>query len=215
MCTANYMHCAWHHACCLNSKPHDPNPTATASLCSKGVLCSSYSFSCDVCVLSARSRGSFRCRGAWLTSRAYALPLMLAALLCAALAYPSLLSMTRVNAYANPAGTRQGAPPQPARAAGSAAPPSQATAQQPKLFTYEVVRELPHDPRAFTQGLQFDRHNGKEVFWESTGMYGTSQVREVRCQPKLSFAAAHKAVALRQTGSTLIREGQRTAPVLA
>ena len=165
--------------------------------------------------MPARIRGSFPCRGAWLTSHAYALPLMLAALLCAALAYPSLLSMSRVTANANTAGTSQGAPPQPTRAAGSAAPPSQAPPQQPKLFTYEVVRELPHDPRAFTQGLQFDRHNGKEVFWESTGMYGTSQVREVRCQPKLSFPAADKAAALRQTGSSLLRECQHIAPVLA
>lgn len=55
-----------------------------------------------------------------------------------------------------------------------------AAAAGPRLYTFEVVRELPHDPRAFTQGLQFDVHEGREVFWESTGIYGQSQLREVR-----------------------------------
>lgn len=50
-------------------------------------------------------------------------------------------------------------------------------------YTYEVVRELPHDPGAFTQGLEFSVSNGRDVFWESTGNYGRSQVREVRPRP--------------------------------
>jgi glutamine cyclotransferase len=45
----------------------------------------------------------------------------------------------------------------------------------PQLYGYKVVAEFPHDPRAFTQGLQYDAVcNSKgvctDVFWESTGM---------------------------------------------
>jgi hypothetical protein len=45
----------------------------------------------------------------------------------------------------------------------------------PQLWGYEVVAEFPHDPRAFTQGLQHDtvcnaQNSCSEVFWESTGM---------------------------------------------
>ncbi|GIL83675.1 hypothetical protein Vretimale_10360 [Volvox reticuliferus] len=55
----------------------------------------------------------------------------------------------------------------------------------PSLWTYEVVAEYPHDPRAFTQGLQFDRacDDGNktcfDVFWESTGLNGHSSIRQV------------------------------------
>lgn len=40
---------------------------------------------------------------------------------------------------------------------------------------YELLRTLPHDPEAYTQGLLI--HGG--VFYESTGQYGTSDVRQV------------------------------------
>lgn len=51
------------------------------------------------------------------------------------------------------------------------------------LFTYNVtsvqhfrlLTTLPHDPKAFTQGLQY--YNG--LLYESTGMYGDSDVRIV------------------------------------
>jgi glutamine cyclotransferase len=53
----------------------------------------------------------------------------------------------------------------------------------PQLWGYEVVAEFPHDPRAFTQGLQHDsvcnaQNSCSEVFWESTGQYGASSVRK-------------------------------------
>lgn len=66
------------------------------------------------------------------------------------------------------------APPRHA-AAGPPADPGAVT-----VYTYEIVRELPHDPEAFTQGLEFSVYKGRDVFWESTGNYGKSQVREVR-----------------------------------
>lgn len=44
-----------------------------------------------------------------------------------------------------------------------------------EALPYEVVRTLPHDTAAFTQGLLF--HRG--LFYESTGIYGQSTLREV------------------------------------
>ena len=46
-------------------------------------------------------------------------------------------------------------------------------APQPVRGTVEVVRELPHDPSLFTQGLQVV---GDQIY-ESTGQYGQSQVQ--------------------------------------
>ena len=42
-------------------------------------------------------------------------------------------------------------------------------------YTYNVVKEYPHDPDAFTQGLVFD--NG--VLYEGTGLYNSSTLRRV------------------------------------
>ena len=44
-----------------------------------------------------------------------------------------------------------------------------------EVIVPEVVSIVPHDPTAFTQGLEI--HNGK--FYESTGLYGESSVRIV------------------------------------
>lgn len=44
------------------------------------------------------------------------------------------------------------------------------------VYGYTVVRTLPHDPGAFTQGLQFV--NG--VFYEGTGLNGRSSIRKVK-----------------------------------
>ena len=46
--------------------------------------------------------------------------------------------------------------------------------QATQLYDYKVVKEYPHDPDAFTQGLEFDRRcdSGnycRDIFWESTG----------------------------------------------
>ncbi len=42
-------------------------------------------------------------------------------------------------------------------------------------YTYRVIRRLPHDPQAYTQGLVF--RDG--VFYESTGLKGQSSLRKV------------------------------------
>jgi len=45
----------------------------------------------------------------------------------------------------------------------------------PVQYSYQVVAEYPHDPKAFTQGLQYD----EGVLYEGTGNYGTSSLRQV------------------------------------
>ena len=55
--------------------------------------------------------------------------------------------------------------------------PAPATAAAP-VYGYEVVREYPHDPEAFTQGLIF--RDG--FLYESTGQTGRSSVRQVELE---------------------------------
>ncbi|PWT94342.1 MAG: glutamine cyclotransferase [Blastocatellia bacterium] len=50
--------------------------------------------------------------------------------------------------------------------------------ESPKHLTYEVVKVYPHDPDAFTQGLEV--HNGKMI--ESTGEVGRSSLRSVEVE---------------------------------
>jgi glutaminyl-peptide cyclotransferase len=47
--------------------------------------------------------------------------------------------------------------------------------QQPTSLTPQIINTYPHDTQAFTQGLLL--HDGK--FYESTGQYGLSSLREV------------------------------------
>ena len=51
----------------------------------------------------------------------------------------------------------------------------QAPRPPPPVYSYRVVHRMPHDPRAFTQGLLM--HEGR--LFESTGLYGLSSLREV------------------------------------
>ena len=46
---------------------------------------------------------------------------------------------------------------------------------KPKLYTYEIINTYPHDPKAFTQGLEF--YN--DTLYESTGLRGQSTLRKV------------------------------------
>ncbi len=46
------------------------------------------------------------------------------------------------------------------------------------VYGYEVVRVYPHDPNAFTQGLQY--RDG--VLWEGTGLHGRSSIRRLRLE---------------------------------
>jgi len=44
-----------------------------------------------------------------------------------------------------------------------------------KQYTYKIIKRLPHDKQAFTQGLVFQ----KNVLYESTGLLGQSEIRKL------------------------------------
>jgi glutamine cyclotransferase len=64
-------------------------------------------------------------------------------------------------------------PPLPEASAPHDAAP--AVEEGPQRLTVEIVSRFPHDPEAFTQGLEFS--DGR--LFESTGLYGHSSLREV------------------------------------
>ncbi len=49
------------------------------------------------------------------------------------------------------------------------------SASKPKLYTYTILNEYPHDKTAYTQGLEFYR----DTLYESTGLKGKSSLRKV------------------------------------
>jgi glutamine cyclotransferase len=55
------------------------------------------------------------------------------------------------------------------------APAHGGTAEAPVALRVEVLERRPHDPEAFTQGLELDG----DVLYEGTGLYGESTLREV------------------------------------
>ncbi|XP_044978215.1 glutaminyl-peptide cyclotransferase [Hordeum vulgare subsp. vulgare] len=48
-----------------------------------------------------------------------------------------------------------------------------------RFYSFDLVREYPHDPEAFTQGLLY---GGNDTLFESTGLYHQSSVRKVDLQ---------------------------------
>src|SRR5437660_1502682 len=56
--------------------------------------------------------------------------------------------------------------------------PKKTQPQRVPEYTYKVIREFPHDPSAFLQGLVY--HNG--FFYEGTGRHGESSLRKVRME---------------------------------
>ena len=91
------------------------------------------------------------------------------------------------------------------QAAGTAAAATDtgAVARTP-TYTFEVVNSYPHDPAAFTQGLQW--RDGR--LFESTGQVGTSDIREVdlssgRVLRTRPLAAPHFGEGMVIIGSTL------------
>lgn len=82
--------------------------------------------------------------------------------------------------------------------APAAADPS-ASAREPGVYGFRVVRQYQHDPEAFTQGLLW--LNGS--LYESTGLYGRSSVREVR----LGRSGASKVVRRQQVDQEFFGEG--------
>ncbi|GAX83974.1 hypothetical protein CEUSTIGMA_g11398.t1 [Chlamydomonas eustigma] len=84
----------------------------------------------------------------------------------------------------------------------------------PKVLSYHVVAEYPHDHSAFTQGLEHDRlcnnttQECLDVFWESTGLYGQSSVRQTAVMNgevlmRTDMAAQHFGEGLTRMNDTL------------
>ncbi len=46
---------------------------------------------------------------------------------------------------------------------------------KPQIYTYKIINIYPHDPQAFTQGLEFH----KDTLYEGTGLNGHSSLRKV------------------------------------
>ena len=53
-------------------------------------------------------------------------------------------------------------------------------------LTHEVIREHPHDPNAFTQGLIYE----DGFLYESTGQFGQSELRKVELKNRKSRSAS-------------------------
>jgi glutamine cyclotransferase len=70
----------------------------------------------------------------------------------------------------------QESPPEPAAEPPFA--PAAETGTGTKVYGYDILREFPHDPQAFTQGLIY--HDG--FLYESTGLTGQSSLRKVRLE---------------------------------
>lgn len=47
--------------------------------------------------------------------------------------------------------------------------------EQPKIYTYKIINEYPHDITSYTQGLEFFN----DTLYESTGLYKESKLRKV------------------------------------
>lgn len=56
--------------------------------------------------------------------------------------------------------------------------PPQAPAARMPIYGYTVVRSYPHDPAAFTQGLEFE----DGALYEGTGLNGRSSIRRVKLE---------------------------------
>ncbi len=94
------------------------------------------------------------------------------------LLWPFLLVLAACgDSQGSPASAASPAEPAPAPAPPPEPPPPPES-DPPEVFGYRVVREFPHDPRAFTQGLFF--HDG--FLYESTGLRGESTLRRVELE---------------------------------
>ncbi|HEX2905209.1 MAG TPA: glutaminyl-peptide cyclotransferase, partial [Phototrophicaceae bacterium] len=66
-------------------------------------------------------------------------------------------------------------PPPPATAEATPELTPEIIPERPELLTAEIIATYPHDTDSYTQGLVL--HDG--LFYESTGMYGESDLRKV------------------------------------
>ena len=74
---------------------------------------------------------------------------------------------------------------------------------RPRVLSWRQTAELPHDPSAFTQGLEVW---GKDYFLESTGHYGRSELRRV--DRKTGAVVARASLDAKYFGEGVTRIGQ-------
>uniref|UniRef100_A0ACD6A979 Uncharacterized protein n=1 Tax=Avena sativa TaxID=4498 RepID=A0ACD6A979_AVESA len=86
----------------------------------------------------------------------------------------ALLFLTAAAAIWRPAYLPAALLRRPTSAASATAAPATA-----RFYSFDLVREYPHDPDAFTQGLLY---GGNDTLFESTGLYDRSSVRKVDLQ---------------------------------
>jgi hypothetical protein len=76
-------------------------------------------------------------------------------------------------------------PPQsPPSPVPSPSPSPSPLSDGPTFYTYSIIQEYPHNTSSFTEGLAYDEicnlpTQCQGIFWESTGLYGQSTVRQV------------------------------------
>lgn len=82
------------------------------------------------------------------------------------------------------------------------------------LSNYSITQTYPHDPNAFTQGLEYDQTcdsanppSCQDIFWESTGLYGQSTVRQVDVVS--GTVLRQQALAASDFGEGLVKFGSR------
>lgn len=79
--------------------------------------------------------------------------------------YPALLGLMMIAACNDT----------PKHADNGAAVPDSTAMDIPRVISYDVVNEYPHDPTSFTEGLEYK----DGVLYESVGNYGKSDIRKV------------------------------------
>ncbi|EPS59933.1 hypothetical protein M569_14871, partial [Genlisea aurea] len=72
-----------------------------------------------------------------------------------------------------------------------------------RMYGVDVVREFPHDPDAFTQGLLYA---GDDTLFESTGLRGRSSVRRVALETGKVLAIHEMPTAYFGEGLTLLND---------
>ena len=76
------------------------------------------------------------------------------------------------------------------------------TVQVPVVINYDIISEYPHDPNAFTEGLEFK----DGYLYESTGQYGMSDIRKVELKTGKVVSSTKMAAKYFGEGMTLMND---------
>ncbi len=92
--------------------------------------------------------------------------------------------------------------PKPKTESTTTAEPPVNTVQVPAVINYDIVAEYPHDPNAFTEGLEFK----DDYLYESTGQYGMSDIRKVELKTGKVVTSTKMAAKYFGEGMTLLND---------